>query len=116
MKKITIKSGADPLLKKVDLLGNMFFGGFSPVETKVFLAVFSIGKNAPVNITPNISNSITKELNLSDNTLNVSLSRLDSKGAISKNKRIVTLHPVFKDVDKENDFLIKFVADESNRD
>ena len=104
MKKISLKT-PDILTTKVQFMGNVFFNSFSETETKIITYLLSIGDIAPINITPFMSNSIKNELNLTDDTLNVCLSRIDVKGAINKNKRIITFHPVFKGLKEESEFL-----------
>jgi len=112
MKKIIIKNSQnaddDLLFKKVKFISDVFFGGFSPVEIQVMCQLVRIGENGMLNLTIDASKSITKALNLPPNTLNVSLSRIVSKGAIKKNERVLVFQPVWKGIMEENEYLISF--------
>lgn len=112
MRKIQIKNSSnvadDLLYQKVNFVGNVFFSGLSPTENRILCELIRVGESGMVNLTINLSKSITKALNLNDNTLNVSLSRIEGKGAIKKNKRLISFQPVFGDIMWEDKYLIVF--------
>jgi len=112
MRKITIKNTAnsadDLLFQKVNFMANQFFSGFSPIECQVMAQLIRIGENGMVNLSIDISKSITKALDLNNNTLNVSLSRIEKKGAIRKSGRIITMQPLWNNILTENEYLIEF--------
>lgn len=112
MRKIVIKntanSGDDLLFRKINFMANQFFNGFSPIECQVMSQLIRIGENGMLNLSIDISKSITKTLNLNNNTLNVSLSRIEKKGAIRKESRLVVLQPIWNDILNENQYLVEF--------
>ena len=112
MIKIPIKnpsSTADDLLfQKVNFIANVFFTGFSPIEAQIMCELIRIGDSGMVNLTGTYSKSITKTLSLNDNTLNVSLGRIEGKGAIRKEKRLIVLQPIWNKIMAENEYLICF--------
>lgn len=112
MKKISIKNDSnvadDLLFQKVNFIANTFFNGFSPTECQVMCQLVRIGESGMVNLTPNLSKTIRTDLNLNDNTLNVSLGRIESKGAIRKDKRLICMQPVWGGILEENEYLIVF--------
>ncbi len=112
MRKIVVKntanSGDDLLFQKVNFMANQFFNGFSPTECQVMSQLIRVGENGMLNLSIDTSKSITKALNLSNNTLNVSLSRIEKKGAIRKEGRIIVFQPVWNNIMNENEYLIEF--------
>jgi hypothetical protein len=112
MKKIILKNSQnaddDLLFKKVKFISDVFFGGFSPTECRVMCAIVRIGEHGMLNMTIDMSKSLTKALNLNNNTLNVSLSRIEDKGALRKNGRVIVFQPVWSGIIEENEYLISF--------
>lgn len=112
MKKITLKNDSnvadDLLYQKVKFIANTFFSGFSPIECKIMCQLVRIGESGMVNLTPSLSKTIRNDLSLNDNTLNVSLGRIESKGAIRKDKRLICMQPVWGGIMEENEYLIVF--------
>jgi len=112
MRKIVIKndnnSGDDLLFRKVNFMANQFFNGFSPIECQVMSQLIRVGEHGMLNLSIDVSKSITKALNLSNNTLNVSLSRIEKKGAIRKDGRIIVMQPLWNNILTENEYLVEF--------
>lgn len=112
MQKITIKNSQnaddDMLYQKIDFISKVLFGGFSPTENLVMKQLVLIGENGMLNLTIDSSKSIIKALNLNNNTLNVSLARMEKKGAIRRNKKVIVFMPVWKSILTEDNYLICF--------
>ncbi len=112
MKKIILKNPQnaddDLLFMKVKFIADVFFEGFSPTEAQIMSSLVRIGENGMLNLTIDVSKSLTKTLNLNNNTLNVSLSRIEAKGAIKRNKRVIMFMPVWSGILNENEYLICF--------
>jgi len=112
MKKIILKnpqnSADDLLFMKVDFIGRALFKGFSPIESQIMCELVRIGENGMLNLTIDTAKSIIKALNLNNNTLNVSLGRMEKKGAIRRNKKVIVFMPIFKSILTEDNYLICF--------
>lgn len=112
MRKIVVKntanSGDDLLFQKVNFMANQFFNGFSPIECRVMSQLIRVGEHGMLNLSIDVSKSIAKALNLSNNTLNVSLSRIEKKGAIRKDGRIIVMQPLWNNILTENEYLVVF--------
>ncbi len=106
-KPIQIKDAS--LENKIRCIGYMFFGELSEVETKVLVQIISSAENGQLNITADVSKTITKALNLNASSFSVSIHRLVKKRAIGKQNSVITLSPILAILNQENDFIIRFV-------
>ncbi len=112
MKKIILKNSEnaddDLLFKKVKFISDVFFGGFSPTECQIMCSLVRIGEHGMLNLTIDVSKSLIKALNLNNNTLNVSLGRIEKKGAIRRNNKVIVFNLVWHNILTENEYLICF--------
>lgn len=93
---------------KIIAIGYLFFDNLGPVEMDLLLELLKMTKGAPINITPMVSETISEALSLNKSTFSVSMSRLNKKRAIKKNKSIVNFHPILNTILKNDEFLIRF--------
>lgn len=105
LKKSTLKS-------KVATIGFLFFDRLSEIELNLLIELLKLNNGGMVNITPTVSISLKDALSLNENTLHVSMSRLHKKRAIRKEKSLISLHPILKNVLNSNEFLLRFEMEE----
>lgn len=107
---ITIKKSS--LETKIKFIGYLFFGELSTNELNVLALLVKNSINGTLDISSNMGKSLKKQSNLNDNSFSVSLHRLVIKKALNKNKGVISLHPVLNNLDTEQIFSIKFIAED----
>lgn len=107
--KLEYNQNQDLTTRKVGVLGRIFFQSFSEGEEKIMTALIKYSDGSLINITPAMTKILADETGIGENVINVTLSRLSKKGSIRKDKRVITIHPAFNNIQNENEFLIRFV-------
>lgn len=106
IKGLTIKNSE--LKHKVNALCVLKFKGVSATEEAVLCFLVAVSINNSVALTIDISAQIKQDLGISASSLATCLFRLQEKDIIKKSGKVVTLNPIFNNINEMQKLLITF--------
>jgi hypothetical protein len=105
-KGLTIKDAE--LKHKVNALCVLVFKGLSATEELILCKLIELSINNSLSLSVDISRQIQQDLTISQSSFSTSLHRMVEKKVIAKQGKVVTLNPVFANINELEKLVISF--------
>lgn len=96
--------------KKIEILTYIAFGYVSDTELNVLRLIIAYSTHNSMSVDINISSTISSSLKITNSAFNTTLFRLNKRGVIRKQGKLITLSPVYSKIEDMDKLLISFEA------
>lgn len=103
-----IKISDHSIESKVAFICNLHGWNLSPSELALLVRIVRSGVMG-LNMDHDTAQALIEGTGITISSFNVVLSRLAAKGCINKNGRVVNVHPQLFDLDKHDEYVIRFI-------
>lgn len=93
---------------RVKIITAIMFGVIPEGEMQTLEAVVKYSVNNTLAVSGGIGKEIKASMGISDTMFSTGLFRLEKRGIITKQGKTIMLHPVYKDIDLLNRFILSF--------
>jgi hypothetical protein len=107
MSNKSIKFNNADLKLKIRVIGDLIFGSLSDKEIDLLTHLIGYSINNSMGISPEVSRQFKEQMNIRQSDFNVTMHRLDKKRAIAKSGKVITLHPIFHNLNEAENLIIR---------